>query len=65
MKASVDKELCMGDRNCNILCPEIFQYDEDELMSVVLVDEVPERLKDLVDQAAEECPAGAITVAGD
>jgi len=32
MKASVDKELCMGDRNCNMLCPEVFKYDEDELM---------------------------------
>ncbi len=65
MKASVDKELCMGDRNCNILCPDIFRYDEDELMSVVLVDEIPEKYKDLVGQAVEECPAGAISVEGD
>ena len=65
MKASVDKELCMGDRNCNILCPDIFQYDEDELMSVVLVDEIPGKYKDLVDQAVEECPAGAISVEGE
>ncbi len=35
MKASVDKELCMGDRNCNMVCPEVFKYDEDELMSIV------------------------------
>ena len=41
MKASVEKGTCMGDRNCNILCPEVFQYDEDELMSMVLVDEIP------------------------
>jgi len=65
MKASVDKELCMGDRNCNILCPDIFQYDEDELMSVVLVDEIPGKYKDLVDQAVQECPAGAISVEGE
>ncbi|MBW1915775.1 MAG: ferredoxin [Deltaproteobacteria bacterium] len=64
MKASVDKELCMGDRNCNILCPEVFKYDEDELMSVVLVDEISEKHKDLVVQAAEECPGGAISVEG-
>ena len=65
MKASVDRELCMGDRNCNILCPEIFKYDENELMSVVMVDEIPEQHKDLVDQAAAECPAGAISIEGD
>jgi len=62
MKVSVDKELCMGDRNCNMLCPEIFKYDEDELMSIVLVDEIPEKFEDKVNQAVDECPAGAITI---
>ncbi len=65
MKASVDKELCMGDRNCNMLCPEVFQYDEDELMSIVLLDEIPDKYKILVTQAAEECPAQAISIEGD
>ena len=62
MKATVDKELCMGDRNCNILCPEIFKYDEDELMSIVQMDEIPEKYQAQVQQAAEECAAGAITI---
>ena len=62
MKATVDKELCMGDRNCNILCPEIFKYDENELMSIVQMDEIPEKFEDQVQQAADECPAGAITI---
>ena len=65
MKASVDKELCMGDRNCNMLCPEVFKYDEDELMSIVLVEEIPDKYKDLVTQSAEECPGGAITIEDD
>lgn len=62
MKVSVDKELCMGDRNCNMLCPEVFKYDEDELMSAVLLDEIPEHLEDKVNQAVDECPGGAITI---
>ena len=62
MKATVDRELCMGDRNCNILCPEIFKYDEDELMSIVQMDEIPEKFEAQVQQAAEECAAGAITI---
>ena len=62
MKASVEKGICMGDRNCNILCPEVFKYDEDELMSLVLVDEIPEKFEGVVRQAAEECPADAITI---
>ena len=64
MKASVDKELCMGDRNCNMLCPEVFRYDEDELMSIVLVDEIPEKYKDVVARSVEECPGGAINIEG-
>ena len=40
MKVKIDYDLCMGDRNCNDLCPEVFQYDEEKLVSHVLVDEV-------------------------
>ena len=55
-------EQCMGDRNCNKLCPEIFEYDEDQLLSIVKMDEIPDHLKDVVRQAARECGADAIEV---
>lgn len=64
MKVKIDYDLCMGDRNCNKLCPEVFQYDEDQLISTVLVDEVPAHLEDVVSQAARECAPGAIIVEG-
>ena len=62
MKVSIDYDLCMGDRNCNKVCPEVFEYDEDQMISRVLVDEVPEHLEDLVRQAAEECAPKAVIV---
>ncbi len=62
MKASVDKELCMGDRNCNMVCPEVFKYEENELMSIVQMDEIPEKYEELVNQAVDECPGGAISI---
>ena len=62
MKVGIDYDLCMGDKNCNKVCPEVFQYDEDQLISRVLVDEVPKHLEDLVRKAAEECAPGAIIV---
>ena len=65
MKVSVDKELCMGDRNCNMLCPEVFKYDEDELMSIVFIEDIPDKYKDLVIQSAEERPGGVISIEGD
>jgi ferredoxin len=64
MKATVT-EKCMGDRNCNKLCPEVFEYNEDELKSIVKFDEIPAKYKDVVRQAARECGAGAIEIEGD
>ena len=61
MKARVTKQ-CMGDRNCNKLCPEVFQYDEDQLLSVVQFDVIPEKYEGLVRQAADECGADAIEI---
>lgn len=61
MKVTITKQ-CMGDRNCNELCPEIFEYDEDQLKSTIKLDEIPEHLKNIVRQAADECGADAIIV---
>ena len=62
MKVKIDYDLCMGDRNCSEVCPEVFEYDEDQLISRVLVDEVPPHLEDLVRKAAVECVSGAVIV---
>ena len=64
MKARVTKD-CMGDRRCNNLCPEVFEYNEDELKSIVKFDEIPGEYKDLVRKAAEECGANAIEIEED
>lgn len=64
MKVIITKS-CMGDRNCNDLCPEVFEYDEDELMSIVKFDEIPDQYKDIARQAAEECGADAIEIVED
>ena len=61
MKAKISTQ-CMGDRNCNNLCPEVFEYDEDQLLSVVKFDEIPKHFEDVVRQAADECGADAISI---
>ena len=43
MKGKIDYDLCMGDHNCNKLCPQVFDYDVDQLQARVIVDEVPEQ----------------------
>ena len=64
MKAIITKQ-CMGDRNCNQLCPEVFEYDEDQLLSIVKFDEIPTQYEDVVRQAAAECGADAIEIIED
>ncbi|SLM28615.1 Ferredoxin [Desulfamplus magnetovallimortis] len=61
MKVTITDQ-CMGDRNCNELCPEIFEYDEDKLLSIVKMDVIPKHLEDVVRQAAKECGAEAIII---
>lgn len=61
MKVTITDQ-CMGDRNCNKLCPEIFEYDEEILFSKVKMDEIPDHLKDIVRRAALECGADAIEI---
>ncbi len=62
MRAKVDPKFCMGDRNCNLVCPEVFRYDENTLMSTVIQDPVPKHLEDKVQKAAFECGAKAISI---
>jgi ferredoxin len=62
MRVKIDYEVCMGDRNCSKVCPEVFEYDEDQLLSRVRVEQVPKHLEDLVRRAARECAPGAILV---
>ena len=64
MKVTIT-ENCMGDRRCNDLCPEVFEYDEDQLKSTVKFDKIPEKYQEIVRQAAEECGADAIIIEED
>ena len=64
MKVNITKQ-CMGDRNCNDLCPEVFEYDEDELKSTVKFDEIPDQYKEVCRRAAAECGADAIEIIED
>jgi ferredoxin len=61
MKVRINRQ-CMGDRNCNKLCPEVFEYDEDQLLSIVKFEEIPPEYQDCVRQAAQECVPEAIEI---
>jgi ferredoxin len=60
MKATVDQDLCTGCGLCVDTCPEVFDMDED--LATVKVSQIPEDAEQSARQAADECPADAITI---
>ncbi|WP_328610838.1 ferredoxin [Amycolatopsis sp. NBC_00345] len=63
MKISVDEDRCCGAGTCVLLAPDVFDQREDDGI-VVLLDASPAAgLHATVREAANVCPAAAITVA--
>lgn len=63
MKPVVDHTLCEGHARCEETAPQVFEVDEDD-KSQVLVEVVPEALRDRVDVAVRVCPRQAISLEG-
>jgi len=59
MKATVDKEKCIGCGLCEQICPAVFEMSEN--LAVVKVEEVPEDKEPKCREAAEACPVEAIS----
>jgi ferredoxin len=62
MRVIVDQAVCEGYGQCCFSAPSVFELDSNG-RSVVLVDRPDEALRPDVEQAAEDCPTHAITVA--
>ncbi len=61
MKAKVDKNACVGCGLCEGICPEVFKMN-DENIAEVIADPVPDDAQASCREAAESCPAEAISV---
>ena len=59
MKVTI-QDTCTACGVCVDTCPDVFEMGED--IAQVIIDEVPSEHEDAVQQAADECPAEAITV---
>lgn len=56
------KDACMGSGNCSFWAPGVFDLDDDGVVMLLEVDELPE---DKVILAAQGCPVQAIIVSRD
>ena len=61
MKVVVDFDLCMGNAQCMLAAPQVFEVRDDGML-YVLQEEPPEALRTAVENAARVCPTQAITI---
>jgi ferredoxin len=61
MKATIDRDGCIGCGLCSEICPEVFRMD-DEGLAEVYTDPVPADAEEAAQEAADNCPTGVITV---
>ncbi len=61
MKASIDRDLCIGCEVCADTCPHVFRMNDDGLAEVY-VNPVPAEDEDAAKAAESNCPVNIITV---
>ena len=61
MRVVVDFDVCASTGACMQVCPEVFEVRSDGYL-YILQEEPGEELREKVEQAAELCPTGAITI---
>jgi ferredoxin len=61
MKAEVDRGACISCGLCESICPDVFKLDEESI-STVIADPVPEQSEECAKEAEEQCPTNAIHV---
>ena len=61
MKVVVDSDTCLGCGICESIAPDIFTLG-DEIYAKVIMNPVPEQMRDIVEEAVSECPEEAIII---
>ena len=60
VRVAVDQELCIGGGICEMLEPEVFELDDDIVISSVISDGLLPR--DRADVVVDRCPGRAISI---
>ena len=61
MKVKIDKDACQGHGQCVILCPDVFD-DDDQGFGVVRSEDVPPSAEADCERAEASCPERAIQI---
>lgn len=60
MKVNINKDVCVGCRSCQDICPRVFQIEND--LAKVSDGAVPKEVQGDCYEALENCPVEAITM---
>jgi ferredoxin len=60
MRIEADRDVCVGAGNCVLTAPDIFDQDDEGLVTLLEPDPPAERDGE-VEQAVRMCPSGALT----
>lgn len=60
MRVKVDQDLCISCGTCIDICPDVFNWNEEE-KAQAFVEKVPEKAENDVQEAMENCPTYAIS----
>ncbi len=63
MRVIVDFDVCASTGSCMQMCPEVFEVRSDGYL-YILQENPAEELRAKVEEAADLCPTGAITIEG-
>lgn len=61
MRATIDRDGCIGCELCADTCPEVFRMADDGLAEVY-TDPIPVDAEESAQEAADNCPVSVITV---
>ena len=61
MKATVDKDTCIGCGACPSICPDVFSMDDDGLAKAI-DSQIPEDVQEDAKEARDSCPVDAIDI---
>jgi ferredoxin len=64
VRVTIDQDKCEGHGECTLIAPDVFELDDDALVSRVLVPEPDESRQAAVRDAEMMCPTSAIRVEG-
>ncbi len=61
VRVTVDRDVCIGVGQCELLEPEVFRLDDDEELAFVIGEGTLPRAR--AEVVVDKCPSGAIKVA--